>query len=267
MSYHKTGTKIRWLFFVETLHLVVHVFQYFFIDLLKTPFCKRCWKVFQTMQPCRVVIELKITAYDWSMDERFTIHHLLSKKKLEFQRVRTVRFKPYKYILKRARYIATHVPKKTDVLASANKEKCTVHSLTYSIHVLKMLATIFILFICIKCYDKIPSITGPRKLCQCSALLLPAACVMNWTLKGIRNSVIVPEGSRFIANFNRANTLSSQWKVKEMTKESSWFQLKINKNQKRGDRLVFPGERKSVKIMQVCRVEQNRKYLQTSEQM
>lgn len=120
MSYHKTGTKIRWLFFVETLHLVVHVFQYFFIDLLKTPFCKRCWKVFQTMQPCRVVIELKITAYDWSMDERFTIHHLLSKKKLEFQRFRTVRFKPYKYILKRARYIATHVPKKTDVLASAN---------------------------------------------------------------------------------------------------------------------------------------------------
>ena len=159
--------------------------------------------------------------------------------------------------------------KKTDVLASANTEKCTVHSLTYSIHVLKMFATIFIVFICIKCYDKIPSITGhgPRKLCHCSALLLPAACVMNWTLKGIRNSVIVPEGSRFIANFNRANTLSSQWKVKEMTKESSWFQLKINKNQKRGDRLVFPGERKSVKIMQVCRVEQNRKYLQTSEQM
>lgn len=171
------------------------------------------------------------------------------------------------YFKKGYRYIATHIPKKTDVLASANTEKCTVHSLTYSIHVLKMLATIFIVFICIKCYDKIPSITGPRKLCQCSALLLPAACVMNWTLKGIRNSVVVPEGSRFIANFNRANTLSSQWKVKEMTKESSWFQLKINKNQKRGDRLVFPGERKSVKIMQVCRVEQNRKYLQTSEQM
>ena len=161
--------------------------------------------------------------------------------------------------------------KKTDVLASANTEKCTVHSLTYSIHVLKMLATIFIVFICIKCYDKIPSVTGPRKLCQCSALLLPAACVMNWTLLLLlyysTTTVIVPEGSRFIANFNRANTLSSQWKVKEMTKESSWFQLKINKNQKRGDRLVFPGERKSVKIMQVCRVEQNRKYLQTSEQM
>ena len=159
--------------------------------------------------------------------------------------------------------------KKTDVLASANTEKCTVHSLTYSIHVLKMLATI--LFICIKCYDKIPSVTGPRKLCQCSALLLPAACVMNWTLLLLlyysTTTVIVPEGSRFIANFNRANTLSSQWKVKEMTKESSWFQLKINKNQKRGDRLVFLGERKSVKIMQVCRVEQNRKYLQTSEQM
>ena len=84
-----------------------------------------------------------------------------------------------------------------------------------------MLATIFIVFICIKCYDKIPSITGPRKLCQ-SCLLLPAACVMNWTLKGIvRNSVIVPEGSRFIANFDRANTLGSQWKIKEMTKESS----------------------------------------------
>ena len=30
---------------------------------------------------------------------------------------------------------------------------------------------------------------------------------------------------------------------------------------------MFPGERKSVKIMQVCRVERNRKYLQTSEQM
>jgi len=30
---------------------------------------------------------------------------------------------------------------------------------------------------------------------------------------------------------------------------------------------MFPGERKSVKIMQVCRVEENRKYPQTSEQM
>lgn len=137
-----------------------------------------------------------------------------------------------------------------------------------NIHVLKMLATIFIVFICIKCYDKIPSITGPRKLCHCSALLLPAACVMNWTLKGIRNSVIVPEGSRFIANFNRANTLSSQWKVKEMTKESSWFQLKINKNQKIKEVIDWCfRENVNFKIMQVCRVEQNRKYLQTSEQM
>lgn len=30
---------------------------------------------------------------------------------------------------------------------------------------------------------------------------------------------------------------------------------------------MFPGERKSVKIMQVYRVEENRKCLQTSEQM
>lgn len=152
--------------------------------------------------------------------EIYDTSFFIKKNWIEFQRVRTVRFKPYKYILKRARYIATHVPKKTYVLASANTEKCTVHSLTYSIHVLKMLATIFIVFIWIKCYDKIPSITGPRKLCQC-CLLLPVACVTNWTLKGIRNSVIVPEGSRFIANFDRANTLGSQWKIKEMTKESS----------------------------------------------
>lgn len=46
------------------------------MDLLKTPFCERCWNDFQTMQPCSAVIELEIelpATEVWRRDLRHVI--------------------------------------------------------------------------------------------------------------------------------------------------------------------------------------------------